>query len=69
MKRIQIPEEGRVPAKEVKNWRIEGEKKISSRKELKMLSNNFEIERLTAQKGLWDLSKRQNNEGKRRNAK
>ena len=27
MKRIQILEEGRVPAKETKDWRIEGEKK------------------------------------------
>ena len=26
VKSIQILEEGRVPAKEVKNWRIEGEK-------------------------------------------
>ena len=27
MKRIQTLEEGRAPAKEAKNWRIEGEKK------------------------------------------
>ena len=27
MKRIQTLEEGRVPAKEAKNWRIEGERK------------------------------------------
>ena len=27
MKRIQTPEDGRVPAKEAKNWRIEGQKK------------------------------------------
>ena len=27
MKRIQILEDGRVPAKEANNWRIEGEKK------------------------------------------
>ena len=32
MKRIQILEEGRVPAKEAKNWRIEGEKKKNDKK-------------------------------------
>ena len=32
MKRLQILEEGRVPAKEAKNWRIEGEKKRTTRK-------------------------------------
>ena len=30
---IQTLEEGRVPAKEAKNWRIEGEKKRIARKE------------------------------------
>ena len=33
MKRIQTLEEGRVPAREAKNWRIEGEKKRIARKE------------------------------------
>ena len=33
MKIIQILEEGRVPAKEAKNWRIEGEKKRITRGE------------------------------------
>ena len=33
VKRIQILEEGRVPAKGAKNWRIEGEKKRIARKE------------------------------------
>ena len=32
MKIIQILEEGRVPAKETKKWRIEGEKKRITRK-------------------------------------
>ena len=33
MKRIQTLEEGRVSAKEAKNWRIDGEKKRITRKE------------------------------------
>ena len=57
MKRIQILEEGRVPAKEVKNWRIEGEKKRITRKEFQRLLNNFEMEGSMAQKGLWNLAK------------
>ena len=44
MKRIQILEEGRVPAKETKNWRIEGEKKRITRKEYQRLLNKFEME-------------------------
>ena len=67
MKRIQMLEEGRVPAKEAKSWRIEGEKKRITIKEYKRLLNNFQIEGLMAQKGLWNLAK--NNEGKRINAK
>ena len=56
MKRIPIFEEGRVPAKEAKNWRIEGEKKRITRKEYKRLLNNFEMEGEMAQKGLWNLA-------------
>ena len=44
MKRIQFLEEGRVPAKEAKNWRIEGDKKRITRKECKRLLHNFEME-------------------------
>ena len=57
MKRIQTLEEGRVPAKEAKNWRMEGEQKSITRKEFKMLLNNFEMEGSMAQKGLWNLAK------------
>ena len=57
MKRIQPLEEGRVPDKEAKNWRTEGEKKSITRKEYKRLVNNFEMEGLMAQKGLWNLAK------------
>ena len=34
---IQTLEEGRVPAKEAKNWRIDGEKKRIARKEYQRL--------------------------------
>ena len=57
MKRIRTLEEGRVPAKEAKNWRIEGEKKRITRKEYQWLLNSFELEGLMAQKGLWNLAK------------
>ena len=56
MKRIQILEERTVPAKEAKNWRIDGEKRIT-RKEYKRLQNNFKMERFMAQEGLWNLAK------------
>ena len=50
LKRIQTLEEGRVPAKEVKNGRIEGDKKRITRNEYQRLLNNFEME------GLWNLA-------------
>ena len=57
MNRIQTLEEGRVPAKEAKNWTIEGEKKIITRKEYERLLYNFEMGGLMAQQGLWNLAK------------
>ena len=57
MKRIQILEEGRVPATDAKNWRIECEKERITRTEYKRLSSNFEMEGFMAQKGLWNLAK------------
>ena len=57
MKRNQTLEEGRVPVKEAKNWRVEGEKNRITRKEYKKLLNNFEMEGLMSQKGLWNLAK------------
>ena len=58
MNRIQTLEEGRVPAKEAKNWTIEGEKKTITRKEYERLLNNFEMEGfLMAHQGLWNLAK------------
>ena len=51
----------RVPAKETKNWRIEGgEKKRITRKEYQRLLNKFEMEGLVAEKmacGTWQRTK------------
>ena len=57
LKRIQILEDGRIPAKESKNWRIEGQKKSITRKENQRLLNKFEMEGFLAQKGLWNLAR------------
>ena len=55
--RVQTLEDGRVPAKEAKNWRIEGQKKRITRKEYQRLVNKFDKEGLMAQKRLWNLAK------------
>ena len=55
--KFQTLEEGRVPAKETKNRKIEAEKKIITIKEYQRLLNKFEMEGLMAQKGLWNLRK------------
>ena len=65
MKRVQTLEEGRVPVKEAKKWRMEEEKRRITREEYKRLLNNFEIEGLMVQKGLWNFGNRKNNEEKR----
>ena len=53
MKRIQILEDGRTPAKEAKNWKIGGQKRRITKKEYQRLLNKFEMEGVLAQKGLW----------------
>ena len=57
LKRIQILEDGRVPAKEAKYWKIEGQKRRITRKEYQRLLNKFEMEGFMARNGLWKLSK------------
>ena len=57
LKRIQILEDGRVLAKETTNWRIEGEKSRITGKEYRRLLNEYELEELMAQRGLWNLAK------------
>ena len=54
--RIQVLEDGRVPAKEARNWKIEGQKKRIVRKEYQRFLNKFDMEGFMAQKGLWNLA-------------
>ena len=42
LKRIQVLEDGRIPAKEARNWKIEGQKRRITRKEYRKLWNEFE---------------------------
>ena len=57
LKRIQVLEDGRVPAKEARNWRIVRRKKRTTRKEYqRLLLDNFEVAGFRAQKGLWNLA-------------
>ena len=49
LKRIQLLEDGRVPAKEARNHRIEGQRRIT-RREYQRLLNKFEMESFMAQK-------------------
>ena len=57
-KRIQVLADGRVPDKEAKNWRIEGQKRRITRKEYRRLLNKFQMEGFMAQKGLWNLARK-----------
>ena len=57
LKRIQILEDGRVRAKEAKNWKVEGQKRRIARKEYRRLWNEFEMGGFMAQKGLWNLAR------------
>ena len=50
LKRIQVLEDGRVPAKEARSWRIEGQERRSTRKAYQRLVNKFEMEGFIAQK-------------------
>ena len=50
LKRIQILEVGRVPAKEARNWKIEGKQRRITGKEYRKLLNEFELKDFLAQK-------------------
>ena len=65
IKRIQILEGGRVPAKESKDWKIEGKKSRITRKEYKRLTNEFEMGGFMVQKGLLNLAREKNAAGQR----
>ena len=64
LQRIQILEDGRAPAKEAKDWKIEGKKRSITRKEYRRQSNEFELEGLMAQEGFCNLA-RENIAGER----
>ena len=57
LQRIQIVEDGRVPAKEAKNWRIEVKKRRITGKKYRRMSSEFELVGLMAQKVLWNLAR------------
>ena len=57
LKKIQVLEDGSVPAEETRNWRIEGQKRRITRKEYQRLLNTFEMEGFMAQKGLRNLAR------------
>ena len=54
LKIIQVLEDGRVPAKEARNCRIDGQKRRITRKEYQRLLNKLGV---IAQKGLWNLAR------------
>ena len=58
LRRIQVLEEGWVPAKEAKNWKIEGQKRRITRKEHRSLWNEFKTEGFMAQRGLWNVARK-----------
>ena len=58
LERIQILEDGGVLAKEAKkNWKIERQKRRTTRKECRRLSNEFETGGFMAQIGQWNLAR------------
>ena len=56
LKRIQVLEEGRIPAK-ARSWRFEGQKRRVTRKKYTRLWNEFETGGFMAQKGLWNVAR------------
>ena len=57
LKLILSVEAGRIPAKEARNWKIEGQKGRMTRKEYRRLWNQFETGGFRAQKGLWNVAR------------
>ena len=55
LKRIQVLEGGRVPAREARNWKIEGQKRRITRMDYRRLWNDFEMCGFMAQTGPWNL--------------
>ena len=65
LKRVHILEDGRVPAKEAKDWKIEGQKRRITRKEYRKLRNKSELEGLMAQKRVVESCERKRITGER----
>ena len=61
LKLVEILEDGRVPAKEAKDWKIEGKQRRITRRSEKR--KEFELKGLMAQKGLWNLGAMPKEEG------
>ena len=57
LKRIQVLEDGRVLAKEVTHWKIEGQNGESLEKDIGGFSINSRWKVFMAQKGFWHLTK------------
>ena len=60
LKRIQILEDGRILAREARNWMIEGQKRRITEKVYRRLWHEFEMRGFMAQKGVWESRKREN---------
>ena len=58
LKRNLIFEEGRLPAKNARGWKIEGQKRRVTWKENKQLREEFEVGGFMAQQGLWNIAKK-----------
>ena len=69
LKRIQVLQDGNMPAKEARSCRIEGQKRKITCIEYQRLLNKFEMEGFMAQNGLWNLAREKSPEGKRGVAK
>ena len=65
LKRTQILEEGKVPAKEAKHRKIEGIKKGITGKEHRRLLNEFDMGGFMAQRRSVESRKRENTAGQR----
>ena len=59
LKRIQVLEDGSIPAKEATSWKIEGQRRRITRKEYQRLLNKFEMEGFMAQKRIVESRKKQ----------
>ena len=65
LKRIQILEDGRIPAKEATNLRIEGQKRRITRQEYQRLVNKIEMEDFFGAERPVESCERKGLEGKR----